>query len=444
MNYDRRRVLRGMLQGGAITVALPLFDCLLNDNGTAFASGAPMPVRFGTYFWALGINKQAFTPKTYGAGFELTDELAPFKNVRDKINVITNFNAFRDTTPNLCHYTGWVISRTGSAPPSRTSLPGETIDVTVANQIGKTTRFKSLTATATGDVRTTFSYENANTPNPPEVSPLAFYTRLFGPDFQDPNASSFTPPPRAMVRKSALSSVLDDIKALNKELGAEDRMRLDQYLTGVRHLEQQFDQQLTKPEPIAACLRPAALKEEPRPGNDAEVTTARNKLMSDLMVMAIACDQTRVFNMSYAQAFANTTKPGYDKPHHTTTHEEPVDEKLGYQPVAHWFTHNAFQNVAYFVEAFAKIKEGDGTLLDNVLLVIDSDHSNARIHSLEGMAAFTAGGAGGRMKSGLHIDARGTAVTRLGYTAMRVMGLDIPSWGTNSNNTSKEFSEILV
>ena len=166
--------------------------------------------------------------------------------------------------------------------------------------------------------------------------------------------------------------------------------------------------------------------------------------MTDLMVMAIACDQTRVFNMSYSNASSNTTKAGYEKPHHTTTHEERVDDALGYQPNCSWFTRRSMESWAYFVDAFTKIKEGDGTLLDNCLIYANSDHGYARVHSLDGMAMFTAGKAGGKIKTGLHIDGGASACTRLGYTAMRVMGLDIPSWGTKSNTTSKEIGEILV
>ncbi len=57
---------------------------------------------------------------------------------------------------------------------------------------------------------------------------------------------------------------------------------------------------------------------------------------------------------------------------------------------------------------------------------------------------FTAGTLGGRVKTGLHIDGGGTPGTRLGLTAQKLMGLDIPSWGDKSNNTSKEITEILV
>src|SRR3954470_9667827 len=159
---NRRRVLRGMLDGSAVTVALPLLDCFLNGNGTAMADGTKIPIRFGTWFWGLGMNKSIFTPKKVGAHYDIPEEMEPLKNVAHLINVFTDYTAFRDNTPNACHYSGWVIGRTGTSPANATDKPGETIDVTIANEIGRTTRFKSLTATATGDVRTTISYENAN------------------------------------------------------------------------------------------------------------------------------------------------------------------------------------------------------------------------------------------------------------------------------------------
>src|ERR1700722_15097798 len=96
MNLNRRRVLRGVLNGGAVTVGLPLLNCFLNGNGTALASGAPLPVRFGTWFWGLGMSKSVFVPKKVGAGFDLPEELVALKNVRDHVNLYTNLVAYRD------------------------------------------------------------------------------------------------------------------------------------------------------------------------------------------------------------------------------------------------------------------------------------------------------------------------------------------------------------
>lgn len=442
---NRRRVLTGMLNGCAVSVGLPLLDCFLNANGTALAAtGQPIPLRFGSWTWGLGMSEAVFVPKKTGPDFDLPPEIAPLKTVQKHINLFTNYKVFKDAAPNLCHHTGWVILRSGIAPLTAQNRPGETIDVTVAKKIGNSTRFRNLCANATGDVRDSFSYENGNSVNTPEWSPLRFYQRLFGKDFHNPNASEFKPDPRVMVRKSVLSAVLDESKDLNRELGAQDRARLDQYFTGLRDLERRFDLQLTKPDPIAACHPPPKAPEDLPSGLDADLVSKRHRMMTDLLLMTVACDQVRVFNLFYAAAFSATTKPGYEKPHHTATHEEAVDAAQHCQPNVSWYTKRAMEEWAYFVQALANLKEGDGSMLDNVLIYATTDQSFAKIHAIEGIPMFTAGRAQGRVKTGLHIDGGGSQGTRLGYTAMRVMGIDIAAWGDQSNRTSNVISEILT
>ncbi|MDP5069577.1 MAG: DUF1552 domain-containing protein, partial [Congregibacter sp.] len=381
---NRRRFLRGSLQGAAVSVALPFLDAFLDGNGKALASGETLPLRFGTWSWGLGMNRDVFVPKRTGANFDLPPEIASLAPIQKHINLFTNFNVFKDDAPNLCHHSGWVVLRSGIAPTSRPNRPGETIDVSIARKLGNETRFRSLSATATGDVRDSFSYEAGNSVNAPEWSPLRFYQRLFGADFQNPNAETFSPDPRIMIRKSALSSVQEDAKKLNQSLGAQDRARLDQYFTGIRDLERRFDLQLSKPDPREACVVSEMPKDMPS-GLDADLVSKRHRIMTDLMLMAVACDQTRVFNMFYASAFSATTKPGYDKPHHTATHEEAVDGDLHYQPNVSWYTRRAMEEWAYYVGALADFKEGDGSLLDNSLIYATTDQSFAKMHAIDGI-----------------------------------------------------------
>lgn len=440
-HMNRRRVLRGILNGGVVTVGLPLLDCFLNTNGTAMADGKPLPVAFGTWHWGLGIAKSAFVPKKTGLNYDLTEQLKPLEGVKQHVNVLTNFTAFRDAAPAICHHTGWVIARSGNAPKTNGDVV-ETVDVTTSARIGRTTRFKILAASAVNNVRETFSYDNPTTPNTAETSALGLYMRIFGPDFQDPNAPTFSPNPAVMVRKSALSGVINDIKDIEKVVGSEDKARMDQYFTAVRQVEQQFEQRLTKPEPIAACHAPKALGEDIKIGTEVELVSSRHKAMASLVAMAVACDQTRVFNLYYGGF--DHTKLGYEKPHHACTHEEPIDEKLGYQINHAWFTMRSMQAWAEYVKVLADFKEGGGSLLDRVLVMGTTDVAEARVHSIDNMPLLLAGRAGGKVKTGYHVDGGGTSIARVGYTAMRVMGVDIPSWGTNSNNTSKELGEILV
>src|SRR6185369_600515 len=95
--WNRRRVLRGMLNGSAVTVGLPLLDCFLNGNGNAMADGSPMPIRFGTWFWGMGHSKNVFVPKQAGAHYELPEEIESLKDIKQHINLLTNLTAYRDT-----------------------------------------------------------------------------------------------------------------------------------------------------------------------------------------------------------------------------------------------------------------------------------------------------------------------------------------------------------
>jgi hypothetical protein len=97
-----------------------------------------------------------------------------------------------------------------------------------------------------------------------------------------------------------------------------------------------------------------------------------------------------------------------------------------------------------FVQTLDAIPEGDGTLLDRCVIFAFTDHGEARIHSMKRYPIFTAGSAGGRMKTGLHINEEGDSVTRVGFTIMQAFGLPNDSWGTESNMATRPISEVLA
>ena len=441
MNTTRRRILRGMMNGAAVTVAVPFLHCFLNNNGTARADGIPLPIRFGTWFWGLGMDHALFTPKTFGPNYELLGELASLQGYRQHVNIYSNFDIPTDGRPQLCHYTGWVALRTGEVPVDNFALPRESIDVTIADAIGYSTRFPSLQLSATGNPATSYSFRSADAINPPDVSPGDFYARIFGPDFKDPNAPDFAPDPHVLMRKSALSAVMEQSAGLRKTLGAEDAARLDEYFTATRALEKRLALQSEKQPPTPACRVPAASKDVPV-GIDADVLATRHALMVDVLVLALACNQTKVFNIAYSEAGAQTTRAGAPRPHHPQTHEEPKDIDLGYQPGAAWFVTRAMESWAYLVKALADFKEGDSTLLERSLVYAHSDSQLAQIHSLKGTPMMTAGSAGKRIKTGIHVDGTGRLGTQVGLTALQAMGLKVSSWGANAMKTAQSVSEV--
>jgi Protein of unknown function (DUF1552) len=444
LEATRRSVLKGVLNGAAVTVALPLLDIFLDGNGQALAAtGAPMPTRFGVWFWGLGVNPPRWFPDKRGPGYDLKIELEPIKAYRDKINILSDFNVPLDGKPNLPHTSGGVAIRTGMALESDSGLPGPSFDVLIGDVIGTKTRFRSLEVSAVGDARNSLSGRGNGNLNPAEGSPLALYTRIFGAGFRDPNSATFEPDPAVMARRSVLSSVTEQRQAFEARLGVADKQRLDQYFTSLRQLEKQLDVELTKPEPMEACVVPKKPAEMPV---DAEIehVVANHRLMADLLVMALACDNTRVFNMNFNNGASSLTRIGSTITHHQLTHEEPLDGRLGYQPKVTFFVNECMEAWAYFVGALDAVKEGDGTLLDHSLLFAHSETEFAKFHTIDNIPMMTAGSANGRLKTGIHLGGGGTPVSRVGLTLQQVMGVPVDRWGTGSMETKQSLSELLA
>lgn len=443
VKLTRRRILRGVMNGAAVTVALPFLDCFLDNHGRALASGAPLPVRFGAWFWGLGVTEDRWKPTKVGAGYDIGPELKPIEPYKDQITVLSSFDVVLDGKPNLPHNSGGIGIRTGIAP-STTALPAPSFDVLIADHIGGQTRFRSLELSATRDATNSLSGRGEGSLNPAESSPVRFYARLFGPEFADPNAADFKPNPGVMARQSVLSAVADQRKDLEARVGARDRERLDQYFTALRQTEQQLALQLQKPEPLAACRIPPKPVDTEPPNNQVEYVIDNHKNMANLLAMALACNQTRVFNMNFNNGASSLTKAGSTISHHQLTHEEQIDPKLGYQPEATWFVERCMEAFGVFVDTLGQFKEGDGTLLDNSLVIAHSETNFAKVHSVEGIPMMLAGRAGGKVKTGLHVAGGSTPASRVGLTLQQIMGVPVDTWGEGGMRANKAISEIMV
>ena len=438
----RRSVLRGAIGGAAVSVGLPFLDCFLNTNGTALAAtNTPLPVRFGTWFWGLGLNPGRWEPANEGKIDQLGIELQPLNAFKDKLNVFSGMKAFLDGKPLQVHTSGAQAILTGSCPRGQPNLPS--IDTIVADVIGSRTRFRSLEVACAGNATHSQSRRSGAVVNPAEVSPAALYSRIFGPEFKDPNAADFKPEPAVMARRSALSAVAEDRKGFAKTLGAADKARLDEYFTSLRSLEQQLDLELSKPAPLQACTVPTKTEESPV-GTEVEIVKTNHKLFAGLLAHALACGQTRVINVAFTDATSSLRKAGGQQTHHEYSHEEPVDAVLGYQPTMAWFYGQVMESFGYMLSALDGIKEGDRTLLDRMLVMTGTDHGYAKLHGIENLPVLTAGGANGRVKTGMHFHAQGDTVSRIGLTVQQAMGVPVSTWGTESNQTAKPFGEMLA
>lgn len=435
----RRRVLRGMLGGTAVSVALPFLDCFLNTNGTALAAtGGQLPVVFGSWFQNLGFNPGRWKPATIGANYQNNIEMKVLDPFRERINVISGTKYFLDGRPLETHVSGVQIATMGSLPLGVDSDPS--LDTAIADVIGDKTRFKSIEIALSGG-RQSLSRRKGGAINPSEPSPAALYTRMFGADFKDPNSAEFKPDPHVMARRSVLTAIGDERKDMMRRIGASDRTRLDEYFTSLRQIEQQLDMELQKPAPMASCTIPEPI-EQAETGKNVGAVESNNKLFGSLLAHALACGQTRVFNMNFGTQGLRT--PGGVRDWHSLTHEEPIDPKLGYQRDVTWFINFATQTFAQFLTSLDSYKEGEGSVLDRTLILWQTDHGYARTHTMDDLPILTVGSGGGRLKTGMHIVATGDPTTRVGLTIQQVMGVPLNTWGRLSNQTAKPLTEILA
>ena len=441
--FNRRSVLRGVLGGAAIGVAIPALDSFLNGNGLAYADGSKLPIRFGTYFWGLGLTPGRWIPTKVGADYDLLPELESLGELKKKVTVFSGFNTITDGKPNLVHWTGHAGILTGVAPAKDKLFDRPSFDVAVADAIGGGTRFRSIDITPFGNERLSYSTRTGSSFNTPDATPLALYNRLFGAGFQDPNSGDWKPDPQVTLNQSVLSAVSEERKSLMASVGASDRAQLDQYFTSLRAMEQQLAVELQRPARAEACVVPKSPGEQPVSGR-IDVVNKNNKLMAELMAMALACNQTKVFNVVHTSSTSEAYLPGDTSIYHLHTHDEAVDPKLGYQKISSQLAQQAFSAFPEFLRALDSVREGDGTLLDNTLVMGLSESGWAKIHSVDNIPMLFAGGAGGKHKAGQHIAGNGDPVTRVSLTAQQLAGLSVGEFGVGSMKTSKTISEVMA
>ena len=444
MKLQRRTLLRGVFQGATAIMAVPFLDCFLDSKGQALAAtGQRIPTRFSTFFYGLGLTTSLWVPKRAGLDYDTTVQLKPLEPFKKKMNVFSGMRVMVDDNPNFQHWSGNAAIVTGIAPTKASQFDSKTIDQTIADVIGRGTRYKTVAAAASGDPKHCYSSLGGANALPAEPTPLSLYTRLFGAGFQDPSSSDWKPDPQVMLQQSVLSAVSEERKDFVRGLDASDTQRMDQYFTSVREAEMQMAAELKRPDVVAKVSIPAS------PGEMAVNYALPNirtvaPLMAKLGALAMATDQTRVFNLAISEPGSNIFVPGDPLGYHITTHMEAIDLTLGYQPRVAQYNIYSMEILASVLKEMDSIQEGDGTLLDHSLLMAYSDQSYAKIHAVDGIPIMLAGGASGRMKTGYHIAGGGNPVSRVGLTIQKALSISTDGWGKGSMETKSPYTELLA
>jgi len=452
---NRRTVLRGALGGVGISVGLPPLEAMFNANGTAYAqSNAAIPKRLGLFFWGNGVKLDRWVPSTTGAGWTPSPSLQPFATagVKDYVNVVTGMNIKSGNERG--HHSGLTGIMSGAAliaephPNSNyvSTYSQPSIDQVAAGVIGTTTRFKSLEVGVSKKVvdgeGTTLHYLSHNGPdsfNPPEYNPVNVFNRLFGTDFVPPMGGTPVVDVTKTLRKSVLDAVLADMNTLKGRVGATDKIRLDSHMNNVRSLENRLVSATpTLPPGSTACVRPAQPTKPSTSGG--EPIKATNKAMSDLIAMALACDQTRVFSVMFSGSVGYTvfSDIGITTGHHDLTHDEAGD-----QPQVQASTVYTMEQFAVLLAALKAIPEGAGNLLDSCAILASSDTADGRDHSITNYPILIAGSAGGKLKyPSVHYKSNGENTTMVLLSILRSVGLSLTEFGTGGGRVTASCTAI--
>lgn len=437
---SRRTVLRGLLGGVAVGLALPTLEIFLDHHGEALASGDAFPKRFGVWFWGNGVGPNPANWVPSGAGTDWTPSpiMAPLAPVKEEITVVSGLKVY---TPNTHpHGTGPAGILTGRRVmedgTDQATFAARTIDQVIADQIGSDTVNRSLEISI-DRVDTSPSYSEPGKSNPPESNPAVLFNTLFGPTFHQPGDMA-TVDPKLGLRRSLLDAVGEDAKALRGKLGSADRVRLDAHMDNVRQLEQKIAKLEAAPPVLDACKKPEAPLPDYPDIDGRPQLSAVSRVMSDILAMSLACDQERVFTFQFSHPVNNLLFANASAGHHQLTHDE-----LGDQPTVQDILHQILTEAAYFIQALKNVQEGSATLLDHCGVLFMTDCSNGKSHAVDEYPLFLAGSANGALQRGIHYRApAGENASKLGLTLLHAFDVAATSFGADEGHVTQGLPAI--
>ncbi len=436
---------RAFLKGVGTAMALPLLEAMAPVALAAGAGGPPRRMAF--VYVPNGANMADWTPKTIGPDYDLPPILEPLKDVRAEVSVLSGLThdkgrANGDGAGD--HARASATFLTGCQPRKTDGADirvGASADQIAARKIGRNTRFPSLeigcdrgqqAGNCDSGYSCAYSYNIAwkteSTPLPPEVDPRHVFDRLFSND-----SAAETPERRAIIdrqRRSVLDFVLEDAKRLQSNLGSTDRRKLDEYMTAVRDLETRIEQ---------AQKFSVATPQLSKPRGIPDNYEQHIRLMYDLLALAFQTDSTRIATFVVAHDGSNRAYPfiGVTDGHHDLSHHGGNEEKKAKIAKINTFHMRQF---AYFIEKLRSTKDGEGTLLDNSMILYGSGLADGNRHEHHNLPVLLAGRGGGSVSPGRHIQApKETPMTNLFLSMLDRMGAKTERIG-DSTGPLKEIS----
>jgi hypothetical protein len=395
----RRTVLRGL----GVTLGLPLLDAMV-PAFSVVAKAVTKPLhRFQALYVPNGMAMEFWTPAKEGKTFELTPILEPLAPFRDQLLVLSGLKA----SWSQVHAGASGSFLTGTVRGGRSEmelLASTSIDQMLARQFERETQLASLevameregtagqcSAGLSCAYTQTISWRTPTQPLPMESNPRAVFERLFGDSGSAAPAARFA---RMQQSKSILDSVMDKLGDLVREVGPQDRRKIQEYTEAVRDVERRIQ--------LAEAQRDAEVGTIDEPSGAPLGFEEHIKLMFDMQLLALQSDLTRVVTFMLGKEQSTRTYPeaGVPEAHHPLSHHNNQLDRIALMSKINTY------HVRMFAEYLGKLRatpDGDGSLLDHMTVMYGAGLSNSTRHLSDNLPLLLVGGGAGRLKGGKHL-----------------------------------------
>lgn len=412
---SRRKILRQFGLSAAIAPFLPMLEQEVSAQGN-------VPKRLFLCHYPHGMVRRTWLPSGTRNNFTLNPDMhSALRPVKDRLIIFNNIDMRRNK--DLGHRSGmaglWTGANTTPEGEGRLAT-GPSIDQVLASRLKPQTRFSSLqfgvrTRDRIGAAAITI-YKGSEQPVLPERNPIRMFERIFG-----GNGQSLEELRLRSLRGSVLDNVFKDLEGLKSKIAATDRIKIEAHLDAVRAIELRNVESNT--DGCTGIQRPEDIND-----SSADTVDMVSRLMIEQIIASAQCDVTRFFSLQYMQSLSNISvrhvkdkdgNPILQGSHdisHGTDGEPELQDK--YFRVARWF----MQEIGHLLKRLDETPEGNGSMLDNSLVLIGSEIQDGPSHLDRRMPYIMAGGLGGKIQTNQFIDHKRDIHQRLLTTVMHAFG----------------------
>lgn len=410
---SRRHFLRGT---GAATIGLPFLDAM----SPAFVRGQSVdsPRRMVAMCATLGFHAPELFPETPGRNYELTPYLSRIKDHREHFTVFSGLSH-----PDQQGNNGHASEMTWLTSARRPGLAGFkntiSIDQFIAQQIGAETRYPYLALSTSGR---SMSWTSNGVAIPGETSPAKLFKALF---VDGTEAQIETEITQFKKGRSILDTVLSEAKKLEREIGQRDREKLDEYLTSVRELEIRLEESAD----WARRPKPKVDAEIPRDITDRADAIGKQRLMNDMIILALQTDSTRTITFQLAGMNSVPAIEGVSQDWHNLSHHGKDPEKIDELTI---IEEAQFDVLNEFLAKMRSVDERGRSLLDNTAVLYGSNLGNASSHDWRNLPVILAGGDYRHGSYIAHDSTNNTPFSNLFVSIAQSMGVEMEQFGSSS------------